>query len=148
MAREQRQWKPFDARQLARIEQRLLEERRRILQELGHSSGLFNASSTAADGDLTNYPLHLADQGTDAIEQEKGFLLASQETRLLTEIDEALRRLYQEPEQFGRCAECGGRIALERLDAVPHARRCIRCEERGEPGARGAPASPEAPAGR
>lgn len=120
-------WKSFSDKDLAHFEQRLLEERKRLLRELGHSSELFNAASTAADGDLTNYPFHMADQGTDTMEQEKGFMLASQETHILRDTDDALRRLYAEPARFGQCESCGGRISFERLDAVPHARRCMGC---------------------
>ncbi len=125
-------WKPLSKDRLAHFEKRLLEERRRVLRELGESSALFNAGSTAADGDLTNYPFHLADQGTDTIEQEKGFLLAGQESRTLQEIDDALRRLYRSPETFGRCENCGITIAFERLDALPQTRMCIRCTTRSE----------------
>ncbi len=31
---------------------------------------------------------------------------------------------------FGRCAECGSEIESKRLDAVPWASHCIRCEQR------------------
>lgn len=55
--------------------------------------------------------------------------LAHFEGRLL---DEALRRLRENPEQYGPCAECGSEIGFERLDALPHARLCIRCKEAEE----------------
>lgn len=105
------------------IEQRLLEERADALraidefddarEQLGHE-----------DGDLTNYPLHMADDGTDTMDQEKEFLLASQEGRRLYSIDEALRRLYKRPDEFGKCAECGRDISMERLDLIPWATTC------------------------
>ena len=71
-------------------------------------------------------------RGTDTIEQEKNFLLASQTGRLLLHIDEALRRLYRSPETFGRCESCGQVIAYERLDALPYARTCAACKKREE----------------
>jgi RNA polymerase-binding transcription factor DksA len=126
---------PLGAEQLARMQKRLLEERKRALQELGRFGETFGASQTAADGDLTSYPFHMADQGTDADEQEKRFLFASQEGRLLWQIDEALRRFYRSPETFGHCESCGQPIAFERLDALPHARFCIACKQREEEGA-------------
>jgi RNA polymerase-binding transcription factor DksA len=76
----------------------------------------------------------MADQGTDAMEREKAFLFASQEGRFLWHIDEALRRLYRNPETFGRCHQCGEEIAFERLDALPHARFCFSCKQREEDG--------------
>ncbi len=117
------------------LEKRLLHERARVLKELGHYDESFANSLQADDGDLSAYSFHMADQGTDAMEREKAFLFASKEGRLLYHIDEALRRLYRTPATFGQCEECGDSIALERLDALPHARLCIRCKEREETGA-------------
>jgi DnaK suppressor protein len=122
----------LSAKQTAHLEKRLLEERKLALRELGQLGEAFGASETAADGDLTNYPFHMADQGTDTMEQEKNFVLASQEGRLLQSIDEALRRLYRSPETFGRCESCGQLIAYERLDALPYARTCANCKKREE----------------
>ena len=115
-------------RDLAHFQRRLLEERRRLLRQLGRSAEQFGASSTESDGDLTSYPFHQADQGTDTIEQETSFLIASQESRLLWHTDEALRRLYREPEKFGVCEHCGTAIGFERLDAIPHTRFCRACK--------------------
>ena len=125
---------PLPPEQVAYFQKRLLEERKRALKQMGHFSEVMGASLTAADGDLTTYPFHMADQGTDAMEQEKNFLLASHGGRLVWHIDEALRRLYRSPETFGRCHECGQAIAYERLDALPHARFCIACKQREEEG--------------
>jgi RNA polymerase-binding transcription factor DksA len=125
----------LDPEQLAHFEKRLLEERKRTLREMGRLTESFGTSEQAADGDLTSYPFHQADMGTDTMEQEKNFLLASQEGRLVLEIDEALRRLYGKPETFGRCERCGTMIPYDRLDALPQARFCIPCMQREERGA-------------
>jgi RNA polymerase-binding transcription factor DksA len=74
----------------------------------------------------------MADQGTDAMEREKEFLFASKEGRYLWHVNEALRRLYKAPEGFGVCHECGDEIGFERLDALPHARLCIKCKAKEE----------------
>ncbi|MFQ5679681.1 MAG: TraR/DksA family transcriptional regulator [Gemmatimonadota bacterium] len=116
------------------IEQRLLQERTRVVKELGHYGESFSNTPQGADGDLSAYSFHMADQGTDAMEREKAFLFASKEGRLLYHIDEALRRLYRDPKRFGRCESCGDDIGFERLDALPHARLCIRCKEQEETG--------------
>jgi len=88
------------------------------------------------DGDLTTYPFHLADEGTDAMEKEKDMLLLSAEGRQLYEIDEALRRLYSDSGEFGTCERCGRAIEHDRLRMVPWARYCVACqtelEEAGE----------------
>jgi RNA polymerase-binding protein DksA len=128
--------KPMSKKSLAHFEKRLLEERKRVLKELGQYSETFNATPQSADGDLSSYSFHMADQGTDAMEREKAFLFASQEGRFLWHIDEALRRLYRSPETFGKCHSCGNEIDFDRLDALPHARLCITCKQREEDGKR------------
>lgn len=120
---------------LARFEKRLLEDRARVVKQIAQYDEHFVQTQQSANGDLSAYSFHMADQGTDAMEREKAFLFASKEGRLLYHIDEALRRLYKTPDKFGKCEDCGEEIGLERLDALPHARLCIQCKEREENGA-------------
>jgi RNA polymerase-binding protein DksA len=115
-------------KQLQYFEKRLLDERKRVLKELGRA----DEGMQDEDGDQSAYSFHMADQGTDAMEREKVFLMASKEGRFLWHIDEALRRLYRSPETFGKCHQCGNDIAHDRLDALPHARFCIDCKQREE----------------
>ncbi len=122
--------------QLEQLEQRLLEERERVLEELGFFDENYHESTRAASGDLSAYSFHMADQGTDAMEREKAFLFASKEGRQLYQIDDALRRLYREPDGFGHCFECEQPIHWERLEALPYATLCIACKEREENGRR------------
>jgi RNA polymerase-binding protein DksA len=121
-------------KELNHLEKRLLEERERVVKELGHYD---EQTFQASNGDISSYSFHMADQGTDAMEREKQFLFASKEGRYLWHVNEALRRLYQNPKDFGRCHECGDEIAFERLDALPHARLCINCKAKEEDGERG-----------
>src|SRR5687767_9918344 len=95
------------------LEKRLLEERERAIKGLRQLDE--HLAPLDDDGELTNYPLHLADEGTDTMEQEQSFLLLSNEGRLLIDIDEALRTLYKEPDRYGNCNNCGNPIAYERL---------------------------------
>jgi DnaK suppressor protein len=102
------------------------------VKELGSYGEAFGATLQSADGNLSSYSFHMADQGTDAMEREKAFLFASSEGRFLWHIDEALRRLYRSPQTFGRCHSCGEEIDFDRLDALPHARLCFTCKQREE----------------
>lgn len=126
----------MNKKQLRHIEKRLREERARVMKELGFYDESFNATLQSSDGDLSSYSFHMADQGTDAMEREKQFLMASKEGRYLWHVNQALRRLYASPEKFGRCETCGAEITFERLDALPHARLCINCKEKEEDGKR------------
>ena len=126
----------MDEKQRAHLEERLLKERERVLKSLAAFDERAKISMQEDDGDLTGYPFHPADEGTDTMEREKDFLLASKEGRLVYWIDDALRMLYQDPEQFGRCRECGGEIAFERLDIIPWTRMCVECQRMEEDGVR------------
>jgi DnaK suppressor protein len=112
----------------ARIEERLIAERERALAALQEFDETRENSLQEETGELTMYRLHPADIGTDAMEREKQFLLASVEGRRLYDIDEALRRLYGDPETFGLCVDCGRAIGVERLEVVPEAIRCAGCQ--------------------
>ncbi|UCC83846.1 MAG: TraR/DksA C4-type zinc finger protein [Gemmatimonadota bacterium] len=125
---------PLSKKDRAHFEERLLDEREKIVKQLAQFDESFSDTLQGSDGDLSAYSFHMADQGTDAMEREKAFLFASKEGRLLYHIDEALRRLYKSPDSYGICQECGNEVGYERLDALPHARLCIKCKEREEDG--------------
>jgi RNA polymerase-binding transcription factor DksA len=102
------------------LEARLREERERALDVIRrYDEGRSNPDD---DGDLTNYPFHLADQGTDSFDQELSTQLADRASRTLEEIDAALQRLYETPERFGVSESTGAPIPFERLDIIPWAR--------------------------
>jgi DnaK suppressor protein len=107
------------------LETRLQEERARALRALNRSIDEHSEESDQdRAGDLTAYPFHTADRGTDTMQTELEASLATRVSRELAEIDAALERLYQHPEQFGICESTGREIPFERLDVVPWARTC------------------------
>jgi DnaK suppressor protein len=121
-------------KELEYFKQRLLDERNRVLAQLRVFGVELGTSQEDLDGEVTNYPHHMADEGTDTFEREQNSILATREGRLLWQIDEALRRLYRSPETFGRCEECGKTITFERLDAIPYVTRCVDCKQEWESG--------------
>jgi DnaK suppressor protein len=109
--------------QRSTIEEILLRERSKLV------AALEQFTSEAEDlrertGEISVHRFHLADIGTETMEKEKEFLLASREGRRLYEIDEALRRLYKEPQSFGICERCGeatfSRERTERIRRLVH----------------------------
>lgn len=114
--------------QRRRIERRLHEERDRVLTVLRRFDDDRDTTVTAASGDLSDYPFHVADHGSDSYDQEMDSVLAERASRELEEIDEALRRLYEEPQRFGICENTGEPIPLERLELVPWTRTCIESD--------------------
>ncbi len=118
------------------FEQRLLEERKKILKEMGHlESTVLKVNQRDSAGDLSGYSFHMADVGTDAMEREKAFHLASAEGRMLLELNEALRRIARS--EYGICESCENPILRARLEAMPTARLCLACKEKEERAARG-----------
>ena len=76
------------------------------------------------------WPIHLADRGSQEAEAVVNFALAENEAALRQEIEEALLRF--DNGTFGICEECRSEIGLDRLEAVPYARLCIRCAKKGQ----------------
>jgi RNA polymerase-binding protein DksA len=120
-------------RDIKHFEERLIEERLKLMKELGHfEDKIFNNSQRDAAGDLSAYSVHMADQASDAEEREKAYHMASAEGRLLYHIDEAIARLRDGT--YGCCLGCGKQIQKPRLEVVPHARLCIDCKKAEENG--------------
>ena len=109
--------------ELAHFERRLLDERARVTDVLRR--GQVEAGGEEARdqaGDLSAFPFHPADLGTDEMQRELDDAVASQEAATLAEIDAALERLYRTPERFGVDERTGEAIPRERLELIPWAR--------------------------
>lgn len=115
----------LSASQRKHIERRLLEERTRAQRTLSQSvDEQADGDEQDRSGDLTSMPLHMADRGTDTMQQELDASNATRVSRELAEIDAALERLYQTPGKFGICEDTGKDIPFARLDIIPWARTC------------------------
>ncbi len=57
---------------------------------------------------------------------------------LLARVEKALRKLRDEPDEFGVCEQCGEDILLGRLKAMPHAELCTDCQS-GHDSPKGSP---------
>ncbi len=73
-----------------------------------------------------------ADAGSASFERETAQSLSKHARTLLTQIDDAVRRL--DAGTYGTCERCGKRIELERLKALPSATLCMDCKRRDETG--------------
>jgi len=60
-------------------------------------------------------------------ERESTITQLEHDSRLLREIDAALRRI--EDGEFDRCTLCGKEIGQRRLNAVPWATYCVACQD-------------------
>ena len=118
-------------RDLKHFEKKLLAERERLAKFLGKlESSVLKRTQRDSAGDLSAYSIHMADLGTDAMERENDLLVASAEGRLLAEINEAITRVAEGT--YGACESCSKEIDKKRLEVVPQARLCLKCQEQAE----------------
>jgi len=125
--------KSLDAADIERFKQMLLEKRREIVGDVNemHDEAL-KKSRLDASGDLSSMPIHMADLGTDNYEQEFALELLDSERKLLTEIDDALKRIAAKT--YGICEGTGKLIKKARLQAKPWARYCVEYARKVELG--------------
>jgi RNA polymerase-binding transcription factor DksA len=109
--------------QRSTVEKLLIREREQVLDALGHHDEQVQELRERS-GELSAYRLHPADIGSEEHEQEKDFMITSMEGGRLYQIDDALRRLYDDPESFGRCSKCGKDIEFSRLEVIPETHVC------------------------
>jgi DnaK suppressor protein len=111
--------------------------RRRLLEELGQRGSLLGkmqqsvrerSAEIASNGN--HFSNHLAENANEEAEREYDYLLCDAQGRDLLEIEEAIRRIDEGI--YGSCEACGADIDLRRLEVLPSARYCLRCQERQE----------------
>ncbi|MCE5250349.1 TraR/DksA family transcriptional regulator [bacterium] len=114
----------------------ILRKKEALVAELGYlETSTMSTTSKDQSGDLSAYSFHMADQGTDTMEREMAFSLASREGRYLHHLNEALDRIKDGT--YGKCRSCGNDISKSRLEAVPNATQCIKCKNAEEKKQRG-----------
>ena len=72
----------------------------------------------------------VVDVALDSVQDEISSQLAEVESRELAHIEYALERVRDG--QYGICEGCGTSIPLARLNALPYATYCIRCQREAE----------------
>jgi len=87
------------------------------------------AYSRQRDLEATQDP---ADMAANAYTKELLVSMSANDRQLLQSIDEALLRI--EDGDYGKCINCGQPIQEKRLEAVPWARHCLRCQDLNERG--------------
>ena len=73
-----------------------------------------------------------ADMAANAYTKELLISMSANDRMLLHLIDEALQRV--EKGEYGECVNCGEQVQTKRLDAVPWARYCLKCQDLQERG--------------
>ncbi len=107
------------------LRQLLQKEQAHLRQQLEQTN-----QATIAIQDSIGYGNHMADDATEAFEQSKGLFLQQTIKHQLAQVDDALRKFDEGT--YGICEQCGQVIDWARLEALPAARYCIRCQQHSE----------------
>ena len=112
--------------QVKQFRQLLITERVKLVEEIKSIARDASVSPRDASGDLSAYTVHMADMAADTYDRELSLNIASNEQKVLYEIDDALKRLDEGT--FGVCLQCDHAVTMSRLKAVPYASLCINCQ--------------------
>lgn len=117
--------------QLARIKQRLLDEKKH-LQSIIDDINQGGLAMSLADSieELSTYDQHPADVATEVFERSKDFALREDAVIKLRAVDHALQKIREGT--YGVCDNCGSMIPPERLDAIPYTTQCVHCRAAAE----------------
>jgi len=123
--------KKFTKKELTEFKKLILKRKDEVSDEIKHiSDDTLKKSQKDASGDISGYTYHMADVATDNYDREFSLGLASNDRQSLYELEDALKKI--EDGSFGVCEDCKHLITKVRLKAVPHARLCVKCQEKRE----------------
>jgi DnaK suppressor protein len=115
----------MDKRKVKSYRDKLLARRESLFSQVTEAE----MSSRERDLEATQDP---ADMAANAYTKELLISMSANDRVLLQLIDEALARV--ERGEFGECVNCGEPVSEKRLDAVPWARYCLKCQDLQERG--------------
>lgn len=133
--------KGYGKKELDQFKVIILEKRDEILEQLQNlREQMLDPTTGEYINENSPYSLHMAEQGTDAMEREKTFLYAQRENKFLGYLEDSLKRI--ENGTYGICVECIEEpqhlcptcplIPKARLEAVPHSQLCLPMKQKQE----------------
>jgi len=133
--------KGYGKKDLEHFRKIIIEKRDEIIKQLQNlKEQMMDTSTGEYINENSPYSLHMAEQGTDAMEREKTFLYAQRETKFLGYLEAALKRIdagtygislecIEDPKHL--CESCP-LVPKARLEAVPHSQVCLPIKQRQE----------------
>ncbi len=105
------------------------------LESVDYTLDVMKENNTAeqdmnSPAELSNYDNHPAEIASELFQVEMNTALKVHEESILQQIKSALARIGDG--SFGQCIRCGEVIPPERLEVMPYAQMCIRCETQEE----------------
>lgn len=133
--------KGYSEKDLEHFRSIILEKRDEIIEQLQNlREQMLDPTTGEYINENSPYSLHMAEQGTDAMEREKTFLYAQRENKFLGYLEDALKRI--DNGTYGICVECIEEpqhlcetcplIPKARLEAVPHSQLCLPMKQKQE----------------
>ncbi len=126
----------FKKAEIDEFQQLLLSVRGRVRGDVEHlREGALERNDSGSE---SKSPMHPAELGTEAYEQEFALRRVENEQEVLEEIELAFQRI--EDGSYGQCSGCveAGRtgnkamIPKARLRIIPYTRNCVECERKFE----------------
>jgi len=115
----------MDKRKAKTYRDKLLQRREALVGQVQAAE----AYSRERDAEATQDP---ADMAANAYTKELLMSMSTNDRQLLESIDSALYRI--EGGDYGYCDNCGELIQEKRLEALPWAHHCVKCQELNERG--------------
>jgi DnaK suppressor protein len=133
--------KGYNKKELEHFRSIILEKRDEIIEQLQNlKEQMLDPTTGEYINENSPYSLHMAEQGTDAMEREKIFLYAQRENKFLGYLEDALKRI--DSGTYGICIECIDEpqhlcetcplVPKARLEAVPHSQLCLQIKQKQE----------------
>lgn len=138
-SRKKKKIKGYSKEDLVEFKALIVSKRDEILETLHNlKEQMMDTSTGQYVNENSPYSLHMAEQGTDAMEREKLYLWAQRENKFLGYLEDALARI--ETGTYGICVECIDEpqhlcptcplIPKDRLMAVPHTQHCLQVKQK------------------
>ena len=108
---------------LKKMREILVQRRDALRMALDGDFSLLNQLRNQKGGDVVDFAI-------DSAQDEISSQLAEVESRELSRIERALKRL--DNGTYGKCEVCGVNIPLARIQALPFATTCIKCQRESE----------------
>lgn len=121
---------PLTKKEIASFREVLMDKREALLGQVKNLAA--DAASSTESTENSKAPQDEAENASDVYEQDFAFITMESEEELLHKVESALRRIREG--SYGTCDECNTSIPKARLEALPFADLCVKCQELEEQG--------------
>lgn len=105
----------------------LLKKKTELENRIADREEKLKFSQQESAGDLSSYPTHMGDIGSDVEQREQSVHFYETLVKELQRVNRALEKT--ESKEYGICEKCRKKISFNRLKAIPYAELCIKCGE-------------------